>query len=317
MKNEFAKLRLALVGPGRVGQALGKLLAESGVDLTCVAARRLPAARKACRFIGAGKPVALDSPELASADVLLLTTSDSALPSLAQVLAARKAEWKGKIVLHTSGSLPGSGRESVLAPLKKRGAATGSLHPYQTIPSPLAGTKSLRGCFWGVEGDPAARKIASRWIRSLEGIPFPVRPSQKILYHASAFLVCPTMVTLMDQSHRLLRRAGVPEKVIRPMLGSFVGETVRNFMAVGARKALTGPASRGDWGIIAKHLRALRREAPAIVPLYLELLRAMLRLAGRRPSSRHLNLDPSLVPAVGRKAVALSDDQTYDLIEFP
>jgi predicted short-subunit dehydrogenase-like oxidoreductase (DUF2520 family) len=272
---------VAIVGPGRVGQALGKLLSQAGIPILCVAARRLAAARRAVQFIGCGEPIRLSDSRLSEASVILLTTADSALPQVAEELARRpggRGKWAGKVVLHTCGSLP----SAVLRPLRQRGAAIGSLHPFQTVPSPSAGMRNLRGCFWSIEGDATAQKVARHWVSALGGTPFRVRPTQKIVYHLAAFLVCPTLVTLMERSVRLLKRAGVPAGIARPMLCQFVTETARNFAAVGARRALTGPAVRGDWATIERHLVALRQVFPDLVPVYKTLLRAMLRLLGRR-----------------------------------
>ncbi len=261
---------------------MGKLLARAGFPVLFVAGRRLSAARQAARFIGSGRPVRLGARDLAEAPVFLVTVSDAALHDVTLSLAEQVDRWRGKIVLHTCGSV---GVE-VLEPLRRRGAAVGALHPFQTIPSARVGVRNLRGGFWAVEGDLPARKIAREWVKALEGKSFKVRPSQRTLYHLSAFLVCPTVVTLMDGSRRLLRRSGVPARIVRPMLGQFVGETVRNFVELGGRKALSGPAVRGDWVTIRRHLRALRRAAPELVPAYRALLRIMLQLAGREAPRR-------------------------------
>ncbi len=271
---------IAIVGPGRVGQAMGKLLASAGFPVRLVAARRLAAARRAVRFIGNGRPVTLHALELIRSQVILLTVSDAALARVAEGLAGRPGDrkaWSGKVVLHTCGSLPAS----VLWPFKQRGAAIGSLHPFQTIPSPAAGVRILKGCFWALDGDRAALRVAGRWVKALGGVAFRVRPGRRTLYHLSASLVCPTLVTLMDRSARLLRRAGVPARIAPGMLSRFVAETARNFEELGGRRALTGPASRGDWPTIRGHLAALRADAPDLVPAYEALLRLMLRLAGR------------------------------------
>jgi predicted short-subunit dehydrogenase-like oxidoreductase (DUF2520 family) len=276
---------VAIVGPGRVGQALGRLLAQSRVPIAYVAARRLAKARQAAQFIGQGKPLVLAGPELMRAWVFLLTTSDSALAQVADELARQgsaKEAWRGKIVLHTCGSLP----SAVLRPLKLRGAAIGSLHPYQTVPSPQAGVRNLRGCFWGIEGDPRALRVARRWVKLLQGVAFPIHPKKKTLYHLSAFLVSPTLVTLMEQSTLLLKKAGVPPGIARPMLRQFVTETTKNFAEIGARRALTGPAVRGDWTTIRRHSAVLQRAAPRFVPVYETLLQAMLRLVGRKAPRR-------------------------------
>jgi len=276
---------VAIIVPGRIGQAMGQLLAQSRVPIAFIAARKPAAARRAARFIGKGIPIGLADPRLQSASVLLITTSDSAVAEVARALAQMgKGEdaWHGKIVLHTCGSLP----SDVLRPLKSRGAAIGSLHPYQTVPSPQAGVRNLRGCFWAVEGDREALQVARNWVKQLGGVTFSVWPGEKTLYHLSAFIVCPTVVTLMAQAADLLKQAGVPVKISRPMLTRFVTETAKNFADLGPRGALTGPAVRGDWATIRRHLTALRKSAPEFVPVYQSLLTAMLALAGKRRSRK-------------------------------
>ncbi len=285
-------IAIALIGPGRLGQALGSLLVGAGFPVRYVVARRLAAAREGAHFIGCGEAVKLSAAasELMKASVVLLTVSDGCLPQLARTLSrssvrlagvsrARRGtqgaqDWSGKVVLHTCGSLP----SSVLQPLKLRGAAIGSLHPFQTVPTPEAGVRNLTGCFWGIEGDSRALEVAAGWVKALGAVAFRVRPSQKSTYHLAAFLVCPTVVTLMERSRHLLERAGVPSRVTRPMLRQFVAETARNFAELGARRALTGPAVRGDWPTIRRHLEVLRRLAPEMLPVYRALLRAMVPL---------------------------------------
>ena len=271
--------KVTIVGPGRLGQALGKLLAQAGVPIDLVVARRVSRARQAVRFIGAGTPAALDDPRLSRADVILLTTTDAAVEPVARVLAACGADWRGKVVLHTCGSLP----SSVLRPLARRGAAIGSIHPFQPIPNPSTGIQTLPGCYWAIEGAARARAVGKRIVRSLAGIPFPIRPSRKALYHASGIMVCPALLGLMSQSERLLELAGVPAKIARPMLVRSVSQTVANFARLGGRRALTGPAARGDWTTLRRHFAALRRASPDVVPAYAALVSAMLRLAGKRP----------------------------------
>lgn len=280
MRNPTSIPSIAVIGPGRIGQALGRLLARSHVAIDFIAARNLAAARRAARFIREGKPIGLNDPELLRASVFLITTADSAIAEVARDLAklgkGREA-WRGKVALHTCGSLP----SDALSSLQRRGAAIGSLHPYQTVPSPQAGVRNLRGCFWAVEGDRQAVRVARDWVRRLGGNAFSIRPRQKTLYHLSAFIVSPTVVTLMAQAASLLRRAGIPPGISRPMLRQFVSETARNFAELGARRALTGPAVRGDWATIRRHRKALKRSAPDFEPVYQALLQAMLRLANQ------------------------------------
>lgn len=269
---------LTIAGPGRIGQAIGKLLFEAGFPIHAVAARRLRSARRAASFIGSGVPCRIDDASLAEADVILVTVADAAIAPLAGRWAEWKRVWKGKTVLHTSGALPAA----VLQPLGKSGASIGSLHPFQTVPSASAGYRNLRRAFWAIEGHARARRAALEVAQALDGMTFRLEAARKTLYHAGAVMSCGAVVALLDQSAQMLRRAGVPARLIPPMLGEFVAETVRNFVALGGRGALTGPAARGDWSTVEGHIQALRQHAPQAIPVYLELTRAMAQLAGRK-----------------------------------
>ena len=284
MHKKTSDRRAAIIGPGRIGQALGRLLADSGVPIAFVAARRIAAARKAVRFIGQGIPLLVSDRRLLEASDFLITTSDASIAKLARQLSQIGKDpnaWNGKVVLHPCGSLP----STVLTPLKLRGAAIGSLHPYQTVPRPEAGVRNLQGCYWAVEGDRRAVAMARNWIKLLRGVAFSVRPEAKTLYHLSAFIVCPTVVTLMAQAADLLKKAGVSARISRPMLRKFVAETAGNFADLGGRRALTGPAVRSDWATIRRHLAGLRNAAPEFEPVYQSLLKAMLRLAKQSPQT--------------------------------
>ncbi len=268
---------VTIVGPGRVGQALGKLLHRARVDVRYVAGRDLGKARKAAQFIGSGEGVLLSDARLAEPKVLLVTSGDAALGNLSSALVRLRTDWHGKVVLHTSGSIPAS----VLSPFRERRAAIGSMHPFQTVPDAAAGAKSLVDCFWGIEGDTQAVEISTRWVKALGGVPFRIDPLRKTLYHASAFLACAGVVTLLSESAALLKLAGVPAEIAEPMLVQFAAETLTNFAERGAQSALTGPVSRGDWDVVRKHLDALAHHHPEAVPVYKDLLLSMARLAKR------------------------------------
>ncbi len=280
---------VAIIGPGRVGQALAKLLAGTGVRVDFVAARRIGRARRAQKFIGCGRVVTLTDPALARASVFVLTVADRALQPVAKQLAdllarslgvgRRSKLLAGRVFLHTCGSLDAR----VLKPLARLGGAVGSLHPFQTVPSAEQGAKNLLRTFWTTEGDPSACRLARGWVRLLKGKIVRIRSDRKTLYHLSAFLVCPTLVALMERATGFLEAVGAPTRVARQMLGAFVGETVKNFVAFGGRRSLTGPASRGDWDVIRRHRQELRRRAPDLLPVYDSLLREILHLAGKQP----------------------------------
>ena len=93
-------------------------------------ARSVATARAAVRVIGGGIPQRRITADVFNANVILICTPDDAIASVATQLANfGKEKLRGKVVLHTSGTLD----RSVLAPLAQHGASTGSLHPMQTF----------------------------------------------------------------------------------------------------------------------------------------------------------------------------------------
>src|ERR1035437_8494630 len=113
---------LAIVGAGRVGRALGKLLHLAGWRIAAVVTQNIGAAKKAARFIGAGRPVAGISREILAAQVVLLATPDDQLSFVAQSIVEllgreQQNAFNGMIFLHTSGALDAE----VLQALRDRG----------------------------------------------------------------------------------------------------------------------------------------------------------------------------------------------------
>src|ERR1700693_4960156 len=107
---------LAIIGAGRVGRALGRRLHQLdwkiGAVITCSEA----SARKAVRFIGAGKAHATLSREVLASRLILISTPDDAVVRVAAELARIGAEeLRGKVVLHTSGALSSSALRTVRA----------------------------------------------------------------------------------------------------------------------------------------------------------------------------------------------------------
>ena len=262
---------VAIIGAGRVGSALGRLLRENGWRIGQVITRTTRTARAATRRIGAGSPQAGISDAVITADVILMATPDRAIAETAEALArigglrdlgnarqtGRKKRrgskaWRGKIVLHTSGALS----SDVLRPLALRGAAIGSLHPLQTFSG--RDTPSLAGFTCAIEGSAAAVLMARRICRELDGVPVTIPRRRKAAYHAAAALAAGHVLAVVEAAARILVGAGfAPKRAVRALL-PLTRQTLANYERVGARAAWTGPLNRGDFAVIERHLEALR-----------------------------------------------------------
>src|SRR5215831_7750665 len=95
---------IAIIGAGRVGRTLGKLLRERGWRIGRVVTRSQKTARAAVRAISAGIATSLLDADVTRADVVLIATPDRAIEKAAGELARNSARkrMRGKIFLHTN-----------------------------------------------------------------------------------------------------------------------------------------------------------------------------------------------------------------------
>jgi len=244
---------LSIIGAGRVGRALGRRLRELGWKIGAVVASSESSARKAVRSIGAGRAHASLTRQVLAAQVILITTQDHSVAAIAEELARIGAEeLRGKIVLHTSGALS----SRVLDPVKKCGAAVGSMHPLQTFSG--VAVPSLDGKVFAIEGDTHAVRTARLIARALGAVPVHIEGSKKPLYHAAGALAAGNVLALMEAATRLMTATGMHRREAVRALLPLTRQVLENFERLGPRAAWTGPLSRGDYAVVAAHTEAMK-----------------------------------------------------------
>ena len=296
---------VSIIGAGRVGSTLGKRLSARGWRIGGVVTRSAASARAAVRAIGAGTALAADTafplqgtalavprhksyPRalapvidfLLAADLILFATPDDALPAAAAELArAGGNAWRGKIALHTSATLD----RSALAPLARCGAATGSLHPMQAFGGAIV--PKLNGVIFAIEGDAKARRVAQSIAKSLGGIPIPIATRDKPVYHAAAVMAGGSLYPAIEAGLQLLIGIGFTRASAVQTLLPLARQILDNIERIGPRAAWTGPLSRDDYAIVAKHMRALRRFPREIQDSYAALALLAGRLLAKHPAA--------------------------------
>ncbi len=259
---------LSIIGAGRVGRALGRRLRELGWKIGAVVASSESSARKAVRSIGAGRAHAFLTRQVLAAQVILITTQDHSLATIAAELARIGAEeLRGKIVLHTSGALS----SDVLDPVRWCGAAVGSMHPLQTFSG--VGVPPLEGRVFTIEGDVVAVRMARQMARGLGAVPVLIEGSKKPLYHAAGALAAGNVLALMEAATRLMTAAGMKRREAVRALLPLTRQVLENFERLGPRAAWTGPLSRGDYGVVAAHMEAMKDLPPEFARAYKEVNR--------------------------------------------
>ena len=253
MLSRAMKRSLSIVGAGRVGRTLGKRLHRLGWRIGAVVTRSPATSRIAVREIGAGKPYSRLVSQILDSSVILLSTPDGALSGVAGALARfDETKLRGKIVLHTSGALD----RSVLAPLVRLGASTGSIHPMQTFAG--RGVPKLGKVIFAVEGDRRAAIVARTIARSLGGVPVAIASENKPAYHAAGALVAGHGLGLIEAATQVLLKLGFSRRDAMRALLPLMRQMLDNFERLGPQESWTGPVSRGDFETVAKHTKALR-----------------------------------------------------------
>jgi predicted short-subunit dehydrogenase-like oxidoreductase (DUF2520 family) len=263
---------LAIVGAGRVGRALGRRLRDLGWKIGAVVTRNETSARRAVRFIGAGKAHAQPTRQIVMSRVILVAAPDDQISSVARELARIGGEeLRGRVVLHTSGALD----VRVLDPVKACGAAVGSMHPLQSFSG--VAVPALEGRVFAVEGDTQAVRAARQIARSLGGSPVRIPSAKKVLYHAAATMAASNVLAIEEAAAQLLMSLGMKRGQATKALLALTRQVLDNMEQLGPRAAWTGPLSRGDFRIVEAHLEALR-ELPVE---FAQAVEALNRLTAR------------------------------------
>lgn len=245
---------IAIVGAGRVGTALGRLLRERGYEVTGVVCRTPERAEAAVRLIGGGRPSTDPAEGAKGAKVVFVTVPDRALAEVAAQIGARRRLRRGEFLVHTSGAHPAG----VLRQAGTERAHLLSLHPLQTIADPSEAGR-LVGAVWGLEGDEEALPLGTELVGALEGTAIPIPPGAKPLYHAAATVASNYAVALAGVALNLFKSAGLPHPEALKAVAALVEGAAGNLRRLGVHWALTGPVERGDVGTVRAHLEAIAR----------------------------------------------------------
>jgi predicted short-subunit dehydrogenase-like oxidoreductase (DUF2520 family) len=275
---------VSLIGAGSLAHALGPALRSAGYRIQTVAFRNAAASQK--RATALAKRLGARAIRLEQAgpdsDILWLCHTDDALAETARRLA-RRPDWRGRIVFHSSGALT----SDVLAPLKRAGAHTASLHPMMTFVSGT--TPRMKGVVFAVEGDRQAVVAAQAVARAIGAEVFQIKKEAKVLYHALGSFSSPLLVATLVTAERVGHAAGLSRTQTKKVMGPILAQTLKNYLEYGAAEAFSGPIKRGDLETIRQHLRELRH-VPEAREVYRALVKSALRDLPANNKSKLLRL---------------------------
>lgn len=264
--------RLSVIGPGKVGIALATLARDAGYRVHAVAGRNEARSRVAAEELGPDVSVVSPVEAAATAELLLLTVSDAAIPALVDELLAGGRLTPGCVVAHCSGAVT----SEVLAPLRALGAlggvdeqvAVASFHPLQTFPTVAAARGSLPGSHCFLEGDANAVEVLEALGGAIGAKCVRIQTDAKVLYHAAAVMASNYLCALLDAALATHEASGIDRETGMAALRPLVQSTLDNIATMGPEAALTGPIQRGDVPTVKLHLTALADASPDLEALY-------------------------------------------------
>ncbi len=267
-------MRVAIVGPGRVGTLLAAACSRVGHRVVGVAGGSAASREQLAGLVAGMRQHAEPADAIRGADLVWIAVPDDRLVEVVTSLARRDAVHEGQRVVHVAGAYG----PDVLDLVRRAGARVAACHPAMTVPTGSTDPDLLVGTAWAVTAAPSDLPWAEELIRDLGGDPHPVAADRRALYHAALAIGSNAVAASVATARQLLLAASVddPAAFLRPLAHASV-DAVAERGAV----AITGPVARGDAATVAVHLAAIRADVPSLERTY--RLLALATLAPLRP----------------------------------
>ncbi len=251
--------RVYVLGAGKLGRNLGRLLRRAGLRTTVRPWRRGWPARRI------------------DADVVIVAVRDADIERAAQALGRAGLlghRRKTVAVLHCAGALSAE----VLASVRAARVAVGQMHPAVSFADPQR-SPTVAGARVHLAGDAVAVRRAAELARLLGMSPRRLGELDRELVHAALALVANGTAALAAAGATLLEAARANPTDAAAILGPLLRSVADNVEQLGLPQALTGPVRRGDRSGIERHLTIIGRRCPELLGTYRSLVRAQLPMA--------------------------------------
>lgn len=258
-----SRLRIAIVGCGRVGAVLGAAWHRAGHRISGVTARS-DTSRLRAEALLPGTTI-LDEADIgADADLVLVAVPDRVLADVVERLVSAGAIRAGQFVVHPAGRYG----LDVLQPATRVGAVPLALHPALPLTGTSMDLDRLAGSVFGVTAPEGVRTVAEALVVELGAEPIWIPESARNGYHAALTLAANYAMTLVNESVDLLADAGAeaPARILGPLVRASVETALER-----SDRGQTGPITRGDGSTVSSHLAWLEGRAPLAAQAYRSL----------------------------------------------
>lgn len=253
-------MQVVFIGSGNTATVLGRQLKAAGHVITGVYSKTVAHAQQLAVELNAhyGDAEAVT----ANADIYIIAVNDDSIAATAGRLQVR-----GKIIVHTSGSVPCT----VLS------AATenyGVLYPLQSLRKQAVHQPAIP---FLVNGSNAqVLQQVKLLAQSISAMVEEATDEQRLKLHLAAVVVSNFTNHLYALAQQFCQQQQVPFNTLVPLIQEVANRTAQYSPAV----MQTGPAARGDMATITKHI-ALLNTYPLLQKMYIQATDSILSFYGK------------------------------------
>lgn len=259
---------VAFIGTGKLGGVMARALDARGVRVSMVANRSDAKAQALARSLTDCRVV--PPHDAAQADLVFITTPDDLIGPTAAALPWRM----GQAVVHCSGAT----EVSVLQPALQAGAEIGGFHPLMIFSDPERALSLLQGSCAAIEGPPAleARLLALAQVLGMNPLRLPA--GARALYHGGGSFAASFLLSMLKETVDAWAAFGMSEQQTLQALMPMAHGALDAALTKGLSAAVAGPVSRGDAGVVARHIAAFEKLGPEHLAFYREMTRRQVEL---------------------------------------
>lgn len=246
-------MKIGFIGGGRVGFSLGKYFCENGLSISGYYSRTYRSAYEASKFTNSIAYKELNE-LIENSDTIFITTPDDSIHEVWNKMY--KANIKGKIICHTSGSLS----SEIFSNINNSGAFGYSIHPMFPFCDKYNDYKKLKNAYFSIEGSKEYLQYLYSVLSSLGNNVILIKSENKKLYHLANVTVSNLVLSIINLGCSYLSKCGISNEDSIKGLFPLIESNIKNLKENGFLNAITGPVERGDLGTLKKHMEVIPSE---------------------------------------------------------
>ncbi|MGL5980103.1 MAG: Rossmann-like and DUF2520 domain-containing protein [Phocaeicola sp.] len=261
-------MKIALIGAGNVATHLGSALQGAGHQVIQVYSYTKVSAATLGELLQTTYTTQLEE-VTTDADLYILSVKDAVLSELIPQLTKGREQ---ACFAHTAGSLP-------ITLFEGYATKYGVFYPMQTFSKERAVDFQTVSLF--IEGNsPAVTTQLKRLASEISPLVYEASSTQRAYLHVAAVFACNFSNHMYNLCASLLEQQQLPFEAMFPL----IDETARKVHHLHPQAGQTGPAVRGDWNVVEKHLEMLANQ-PELQTIYKKLSESIYNKSKQKVSS--------------------------------